>query len=151
MNERKITTDITIGGQPMAEDIQSLAKRGFRTIVNLRTDGEQGALDEEKRIAEEAGLDYAEIPVAPNTLDDLAVHRFEGAVTGDSPPAYVHCGGGGRAGIMTLLHLTIVPGWSLAQAYEQGQKLGDLAPGPNSPYRAFFEAYIKRHSPAERV
>ena len=151
MNERKITDGITIAGQPTTAELEKLKESGFRTVVNLRAASESGALPDEERLVEEAGLNYAEIPVASNTLDDLAVQRFIGAVaTTDSQPALVHCAGGGRAGLMTLLHLAIEHGWSLAQAMEEGEKLG-IAPAPNSPYRAFFESYIKRHSPAERV
>ena len=151
MDDRKIMDDISIGGQPDAADLPRLAQRGYRTVVNLRGAHEEGVLEDEKRLAEEAGLNYAEIPVTPETLDDLAVQRFQGAVTGtDGPPAYVHCRGGGRAGLLTLMHLALAHSWSLQQAYEEGERHGGLAPGPDSPYREFFESFIKRHSPAER-
>ncbi|MBV9864867.1 MAG: protein tyrosine phosphatase family protein [Abitibacteriaceae bacterium] len=151
LNERKITNEISISGQPTAEDIADVAQRGFRMVVNLRAEGEQSDPDEEKRLVEEAGLNYTEIPVTPASLDDLAVQRFQGAVTGyDSTPAIVHCGSGGRAGIMVLLHLALTHGWSIQQALEEGEKMGNIAPGPDSPYRQFFESFLKRHSPAER-
>ena len=151
LNERKITDEITITGQLTADDIAEAAQRGVRAIVNVRSPGEAGEFGDEKYLVEAAGINYAEVPVTPQTLDDLAVQRFQGAVTGyDSTPAIVHCGSGGRAGVMTLLHLALTHGWSIQQALDEGQKLGDIAPGPNSPYRAFFEDYLKRHSPAER-
>jgi hypothetical protein len=50
---------------------------------------------------------------------------------------------------MVLLHQAIDHGWSLAKALEEGDRLG-IAPGENSPYRAFFESYIRRHSAGER-
>lgn len=151
LNERKITDDITITGQLTADDITAAARRGVRAIVNVRSPGEAGEFSDEKHLVEAAGINYAEVPVTPETLDDLAVQRFQGAVMGyDSTPAIVHCGSGGRAGMMTLLHLALTHGWSIQQALDEGQQRGDIAPGPNSPYRPFFEDYLKRHSPAER-
>jgi hypothetical protein len=45
--------------------------------------------------------------------------------------------------------MAVQHGWSLQQTLDEGKKLG-IAPSETSPYRAFFEGFIKRHSPAER-
>ena len=55
----------------------------------------------------------------------------------------------GRAGVMGLLHLAVKHGWGIQQALEEGEKRG-VEWKPDSPYRAFFEQYLKNHSPAER-
>lgn len=152
MNARNITNDIAISGQPTADELGRMAEQGYRTVVNLRTADEPGIVADEERIVEGAGLTYAAIPVSPDTLDDAAVERFSQALASvDGTPALVHCKGAGRAGMMTLLHLAIQNGWSLEQTLDEGKKLGDLAPSETSPYRAFFESFIKRHSPGERV
>lgn len=150
MNEKTITDGITVAGQPSPEDIENYHAQGFRNIVNLRMESEDGYPADEERLVESSGLNYASIPVSPQTLDDLAVFRFSQALASvDGQPAVVHCQGGGRAGIMTLLHLAIEGGWSLQDTLDKGQTMG-IAPASDSPYRAFFEDYIKRHSPAER-
>jgi uncharacterized protein (TIGR01244 family) len=153
MNERQITPGITIAGQPNAEEIQNYRDQGIRTVVSLRTAEELSNSPEaaaEEALVESSGMNYAWISVSPQTLDDIAVQRFSQALESiDAQPAVVHCQGGGRAGIMTLLHLAITQGWSIQQALEEGEKLG-IAPKSDSPYRAFFEDYLKRHSPAER-
>ena len=149
-NEREIAPGLFIAGQPTEEELHNLASSGYRTLVNLRGPDEEGAVADEERLVESTGVSYSSIPVTPPTIDDLAVQRFIQAV--DSPtsqPAVVHCGSGGRAGIMVLLHLAIKHGWSVAQALEEGEKLG-IAPAQGSAYRAFVEDYIRRHSPAER-
>ncbi len=151
MDTREISEGISIGGQPTAEDLQQAGEQGFRTVINLRTDDEAGVLTEEERLVEGAGMTYAPIPVAPDTLDDIAVERFSQALASvDALPAYVHCKSGGRAGVMTLLHLAIYHGWSLEQTLQEGEKRGNIAPAPDSPYRAFFESFIRRHSAGER-
>ncbi len=153
MNERHITKGIIVAGQPNAQDIETYHNEGVRTVVSLRTADElqnnPDAHDEERRV-ENTGMTFAWIPVSPETLDDIAVQRLSQALEStDSQPAVVHCQGGGRAGIMTLLHLAITQGWSVQEALQEGEQLG-IAPKEDSPYRAFFEDYLKRHSPAER-
>ncbi len=150
-NEREIVPGLAIAGQPTEEELENLGESGYRTVVNLREDNEPGALTDEERLVENAGLNYASIPISARTIDDIAVQRFIQAVDSDgAQPVVVHCGGGGRAGLLVLLHLAIKHGWSVAQTLEEGAKLG-IAPGAASPYRAFIEDYIRRHSPAERV
>lgn len=150
MNTRSITNEISIGGQPDENNIQELQDEGYRTIVNLRTVSDEGYDADEEHNVEGRGLNYTAIPVSPTLLDDLAVQRFTGAVTSvDGPPAYVHCGSGGRAGLLTLLHLAVSNGWTVEQALEKGKEL-DIAPSETSPYRTFFEDYIRRHSAGER-
>ena len=150
MNEKQIAPGLTIAGQPTPQNIETYRAQGVRTIVNLRSNDESPQVADEERLVEDAGIGYAQIPISPPTLDDIAVQRFSQALSSvDAAPTVVHCAGGGRAGVMSLLHLSITHGWSLAQTLEEGEKLG-IAPKADSPYRAFFESYIQRHSPAER-
>lgn len=151
-NLKKITNEISIAGQPSAQDIENAKAQGFRTIVNLRTTDEPGLLDDEERLVENQALTYSAIPVSPETLDDIAVARFSQALASvNGTPALVHCRGGGRAGIMTLLHIAVQHGWTVQQALEKGREMGDIAPADNSPYRAFFESYLRNHSVGERI
>lgn len=150
-NFRKLNNEIAISGQPSAADLDELASQGFRTIVNLRTEDEPGILEDEEREVENRALNYSSIPVSPQTLDDLSVARFSQALESvDGTPALIHCKSGGRAGLMALLHLAVKSGWSVQQTLEVGHEMGDLAPSETSPYRAFFEDYLRRHSAGER-
>lgn len=150
LNLKQITQDIAIAGQPTDDELRQAHSQGIQTIINLRTLGEAGYSDDEERIVEGTGANYVSIPVSPQTLDDLAVERFSQALSSvNSLPAIVHCQGGGRAGVMTLLHLAIQNGWTVQQALEHGQEVG-IAPAEDSPYRPFFEKFIKAHSAGER-
>lgn len=150
MNQRHLTQHLAIGGQPAPADIETLKATGIRTVVNVRTLEDDGYLVDEERLVENAGLNYAEVAVSPQLLDDIAVQRFSQALESDgAQPAYVHCGSGGRAGLMVLLHLAVQNGWTLREALEEGEKMR-VAPSETSPYRAFFESYIQRHSAGER-
>jgi protein tyrosine phosphatase (PTP) superfamily phosphohydrolase (DUF442 family) len=76
--------------------------------------------------------------------------RFSQAVDRSDGPVAVHCKGGGRAGVLTLLHLAVMNGWNRQEAFEVAQKM-QVKIGPDSPYREFFEGYIQRHSAGERT
>lgn len=146
LNEQKITDDISIGGALRDGDAQDLENRGFKTVVNLMTPDESN--DGEEELVKGVGMTYAPIPVSPTTLDDITVARFLQAVESSDGPVAVHCKGGGRAGLMALLALSIEHGWPLEQTFQEGEKMG-IKVEANSPYRAFFESYIKRHSAGE--
>ena len=149
LNEHKITEKITIGGRPEGADIEDLKQRGFETVINLMTPDEPG-YEGELRMVEDRGLSYCPIPVSPPLLDDIAMARFTQAIESSTGPVAVHCKGGGRASVLTLLHLAVEQGWSLEMALDIGEKTGAKI-GPDSPYRTFFESYIKRHSAGERA
>lgn len=150
MNEKTIEDGIITAGQPTAQDIEKYRAQGVRSIINLRLIEESPEVADEERLVENSAMNYSHIPISPATLDDISVQRFSQALSSiDAQPAVIHCAGGGRAGVMTLLHLSITHGWSLQQTLQEGEARG-IAPKEDSPYRAFFESYIKRHSPAER-
>ena len=148
-NEKMLDDQLIVTGQIGVEDVEELRRRGVREVVNLRGVDEEGFWDGEKAAVEEAGMDYSNIPISPSILDDAAVMRVHQAIDSAGGTAVVHCQGGGRAGIMGLLHLAIKNGWGIQQSLDEGQKRG-VELKEDSPYRAFFEQYLKNHSPAER-
>ena len=67
MRTTKLDDLITVGSQPSVMQIRELSRRGFRSIVNLRRDGERGESMkpvDECRTALEAGLEYGHVPIA---------------------------------------------------------------------------------------
>ena len=150
MDISQLTPELSIGGQPQPDDITALRDQGFRTVVNLRMPDEPGVLPDEERLVQNAGLNYAEVPISPDIVDDGTIERLTQILTTvDTAPVYVHCKAGGRAGTFSMLHLAIQHGWSIEQAYEEGEKVGIVIP-EDSPYRAIFEGFLRRHSPGER-
>lgn len=147
LNEQKINDQISIGGALRDGDAQDLESRGFKTVVNLMTPDESN--DGEEELVKGVGLDYAPIPISPATLDEITVARFLQAVESSDGPVAVHCKGGGRAGMMALLYLAIDNGWTVEKALAEGEKM-KIKVGADSPYRQFFESYIRAHSGGER-
>jgi len=63
---RKLTNDVSVGGQITAADVNALKEKGFRTIVNMRPDDEspdQAKYPQMQAAAQKAGLGYGYIPV----------------------------------------------------------------------------------------
>ena len=147
LNEQKITEQISIGGALRDGDAQDLENRGFKTVINLMTPDESS--DGEEELVKGVGLTYAPIPISPGSLDDITVARFLQAVESSTGPVAVHCKSGGRAGLMALVALAIEHGWSVENALVEGEKMG-IKIAADSPYRSFFENYLKRHSAGER-
>jgi len=148
-NERMLDEQLLVTGQPTPHDIEELHRRGVREVINLRGVDEEGYWDGEKAAVEAAGMDYTNIPISPAMLDDTAVSRVHQAIASAGGLAVVHCQGGGRAGVMGLLHLAVQNGWGIQHALDEGRKRG-VELKQDSPYRAFFERYLKDHSPEER-
>ncbi len=147
-NEQQFSDKITIGGRPDTAEIEKLHARGFKTIINLMTPDEPGFAGEELAV-ENTGMTYSSIPIAPKLLDEAAMARFSQAIESSDGPVAVHCKSGGRAGVLSLLHLAVSHGWNRETALREAQEMG-VKIGPESPYRAFFESYIGRHSAGER-
>jgi uncharacterized protein (TIGR01244 family) len=94
-NYQVIRPGLAFGGQPSAETLERLGELGFRTVVNLRTEGE-GALEEGEVVRAE-GLDFVWVPVSSGTFSMEDVLAVEAVL--DDPaaaPVLLHCASGNR-------------------------------------------------------
>ena len=100
MRTVKINERLSVAAQPQLDEIGDLAGQGFRTVVNVRPDGEeagQPGAAAERRAAESAGLDFGFIPVTGATITEADVRAFGQALAGARGPVLAHCQGGTRA------------------------------------------------------
>jgi uncharacterized protein (TIGR01244 family) len=78
--------------------LAGLKDQGFKTVINLRTAGEPGYVDEAKALAAQ-GIRYVHVPITPATFSaaDVAAVR---AVLDDpaSGPVLLHCASANRVG-----------------------------------------------------
>ncbi len=117
------------------EGYATLAELGFRTVVNLNTQAE-GA-DEERRLAEAAGLAHIGIAVAGKAPTIEQVQAFAAVV--DDPSGYpilVHCQSSNRVGAMWALYRA-AKGVPPAVAVEEGRTVG-LKPSREGAVRAML-------------
>ena len=124
---KKINNQITVGGQPTAEDIAQLKHDGFRTIVNLRTEGEEDqpmSPDEERKAVEKAGMKYVHLPVSSATMGPETVDKFRAQLPNLKGPVLVHCASGKRSGAFAILQLADQEGLSGEDALARARTLG---------------------------
>ena len=115
---------IVSAGHPDERALRDAASLGFRTIINLQLEAENGVATE-RSLADELGLTYVSIPIAGAagiTADAAtALHRALEAAT---EPVIVHCAGGNRVGALMALRAFIHQGSSAEDAIAVGKATG---------------------------
>ncbi len=95
------------GTQPETDaDWDAIAAGGFRSVVNNRRYGEDGAQPSaaaERAAASRRGLGYAHVPVAPGAIGDAEVDAFARALAAAEGPVFAHC----KSGLRSLLLWTV--------------------------------------------
>jgi len=137
---------VSIGCSPTLRDLERLArKEGFRSLVNLNTEGEQGEIlspNVEASWAHAYGLRHERVSFdveRPRTSD---VDRFLQTLATVPRPVFVHSLHGRRAAAMILVKLGLEQGTSGADAVLAARSLG-IACTLDS-LRRFAEAEIDR-------
>ena len=145
---KKITDQITVSGQPTADDIAQLKNDGFRTIVNLRTEGEEDqpmSPEEERQAVEKAGMRYVHLPVSSATMGPETVDNFRAQLPELEAPILVHCQAGMRAGAFTMMATATEQGWSGDETLEKAQAMGFECKAPE--LKQFVRSYVDSHRP----
>ena len=114
-------------GQPTRDELERLTQEGFKTVVNLRTEGEQNqplSPEAEGEVARKAGLDYLHIPVASTDPRPEQVDQFREKLSGLPGPVLVHCASGKRSGAFAVLQLASQEGLSGEDALARARSFG---------------------------
>jgi len=75
-------------------------------------------------------------------LKDRTLDEFLAAVSDkNNQPAYIHCGGGGRAAAMWMIKRALKDGWTTERAAEEANAIATLNPG----LKTFATSYIAAH------
>lgn len=121
-NARRPEEGILSGGQPSAEQLAAIRDAGFRTVVNLRAEGEPGARAAE---VEALGMGYVALPVAGTKgLDEDNARAFAEILATVERPAVIHCGSGNRVGALFALKAFYVDGETVDDAFVVGERAG---------------------------
>lgn len=120
-NYNRATAQVATAGTLGESGVQELADKGFKTIIDLRTEVE-GTLAE-KQAVEAAGMHYINIPVTSAGINDTQLEAFTNVIEQAATPVLLHCASGNRAGaIWTAYRLS--KGVAPAIAFEEGRKAG---------------------------
>jgi protein tyrosine phosphatase (PTP) superfamily phosphohydrolase (DUF442 family) len=77
--------------------LQQLVEQGVKSVVNLWSVEESGALVDEQQLAEAARLKYVNIALKSTEADDELTAKVLAEVEQLPTPIHFHCGVGGRA------------------------------------------------------
>lgn len=133
-------------GQPTREELERLAQEGFKTVVNLRTAGEQNqplSPEAEGEVARKAGLDYLHIPVASTDPRPEQVNQFREKLSELPGPVLVHCASGKRSGAFAILQLADQEGLPGEDALARARTLGFDWKSPE--LEGFIKRYLDQH------
>lgn len=124
------------GSAPTEAGYRELARRGIRTVVDLRAEKLPPA---DLARPAQAGLASVRLPVRDGQTPTRAQVDAFLAVVRDSPgPVYVHCGAGvGRTGSMTAAYLV-----RTGQATSRQAALRTLAVGPPSIEQVYYVLHV---------
>lgn len=101
-----LTPNVTALPQPSPEQVTELARRGYRTIIGNRPEGEapdQPGWLELKAAATAAGMEAVQIPVIPGQIGEEDVQAFRQALERLPKPIAAFCRTGARSTLLWAL------------------------------------------------
>jgi len=110
------------GGQPTAEQFETLAGLGYKTIINLRGVDENGSTD--PALVESLGMTYVSIPISGADVGEENAHKLAEVLENAEYPVVTHCASGNRVGALYALKAFYVDGMSPEEALALGQAAG---------------------------
>jgi len=144
----QIDDEISVGGQLNTNQLKQLAGEGFKTIVNLQTDGEANQLlspEAEGRKVRDLGMQYVHFPVSMVTMSSEKADEFRQRLTKWPPPVFVHCSSGKHAGAFVMMDKAVKQGWTGDDTLAKAARLGfecDVA-----EIKAFVKYYVNSRRP----
>jgi protein tyrosine phosphatase (PTP) superfamily phosphohydrolase (DUF442 family) len=125
-NAKTADPNVLTGGQPTEDQLVLAKDKGVKTVVNLRSPGEEKDYAFEPKKLEELGIKYVNIPINGKTGDGLneenAKKLAEALKTGE--PTIVHCASGQRVGALYAMKAFYVDGKTPDEALEVGHQNG---------------------------
>ncbi|HMO56588.1 MAG TPA: protein tyrosine phosphatase family protein [Roseiflexaceae bacterium] len=118
---------LTFAGQPQPEDWAALAAEGFDTVINMRSDAERAAMQQQSAVA--AGLRYIHLPLPVYELEPQHLAEYHELLAAQNGRVLLHCRSATRVALMWLLDRVVYDGWSRERAE---QALRDAGYGASS-------------------
>jgi len=143
---KKINEDVAVATcQLTSEQLQQAKEEGYQSVLNLRTPQEEGFVPNEAQQAEAVGLEYRNIPVSPENMNEELADRVLEEIKLLPKPILTHCKSGLRSGAMSLMYVATQEGMTAEEAMEKGKQLGfDCDKSPQM--KEFFQQYISQHN-----
>ncbi|ACT50827.1 TIGR01244 family sulfur transferase [Methylovorus glucosotrophus] len=123
--------------QVMVDDIPEIVAAGYKTLINNRPDGEDGASQPTTPVlraaAEAAGLQFIAFPVIPNQITAQQVAEYKHLIAHAPRPILGFCRSGNRASTLYLRAKMLYP--------QDKQYAGANTPSPWSKAKELIRAF----------
>lgn len=125
-NYTKVDATIGCAGATDAKALASIAKVGYKAVLNLREATEEGAnIDESRAAAEAAGLKYIHLPFKGSAPDPKVADEFLKVVADTTnQPLFIHCGSGNRVGALWVIKRMVADKWTEERAVAEARSIG---------------------------
>ncbi len=147
-NRNRVATHLYRSNQPLPFRVALLARRGIRTIVNLRGHNDSGWYLLEAEACNKHGIALVDFPVkSRDTPAKETIHAAKRLFETIAYPALMHCkSGADRAGLMGALYRLLHENRPLPEALEQLHwRYGHIKQAKVGMIDFFFEQY-RRHN-----
>ena len=143
-NRFNVTAQVERQNHPTPFGVARAARRGIKTIINLRGDSQLGSSLLSKRACARHGIKLVELKTYSRRLPDKAlIQRAKKVFNEVEYPALLHCkSGADRAGLMSALFLILHEGRPVEEAKKQLHwRYGHIRQSNTGILDAFLEAY----------
>ncbi|MEM7742657.1 MAG: tyrosine-protein phosphatase [Pseudomonadota bacterium] len=144
LNHHEVAPGIWRSAQPLPYQITRMAKRGLKTVVNLRGGQSYGSLPLEVEACERHGIQFETFVLRSRAIPSIEdVRATKELFERIQKPVLFHCkSGADRAGMMAALYLALVEGRPVSEARRQlSLRYGHFSRGPTGVLDAFFDTY----------
>ena len=118
-----LADDVLSAGQPDEAQLAEYAEQGYKTIIDLRTEGEDRGMEDEAKAVDDAGMEYVLMPVGRGGITFENAAKLDSLLEEAEGPVVVHCGSGNRVGALMALRASM-KGASDEEALAEGEKYG---------------------------
>lgn len=151
-NGAEVAPGMWRANQPLPWQFRRWARRGVRTVINLRGARACGSYALEKEVCAELGLALIDFPVeSRGAPKPEMIARAEEMFASIAYPALMHCkSGADRAGLMSALYLILREGRPVAEAAPAALSLrfGHFRQGKTGILDRFFALYLEANAEA---
>ncbi len=114
---------LSAAGQPDETALRIFAENGYKTVIDIRTAGENRGLDE-AAVVDKLGMKYINLPIAgPGAISFRNARLLDDLLASAEGPVLLHCASGNRVGALLALGRAL-NGADAEEALEYGREGG---------------------------